>query len=396
MWFRFIASYLLLYMVPLPFGSIMDPLMIWVGRHVFGFGHNVQNVDNGSGDTSYVYVQVFLFIVVSAISAIVWTIADRRRINYTVFSHWLKVIVRCYLAFFLMIYGCGKFAHGQFPEPDMYRLTQTYGESSPMGLAWTFLGYSTGYGIFMGISECIGGILILFRRTLLLGACIAATVTLNVLMINLCFDVPVKLFSAHLLLMSLFLVASEGKRVVGLLLLNKPIPASDPEPVSLKRWMVITGKVVRGLFLLAAPAYFVVLMMEEGEQEPATANVSPLYGAYTVTDHKVNGSVVATSDSTRWDGLVVEKDGYALVRMTNNRKRYCSFDADSTLGVAIVALGRDSTKYPLHFTKQNGELMLSGVLVKDTVSITMTRYPDKKFLLMTRGFHWINEVPFNR
>ena len=54
--------------------------------------------------------------------------------------------------------GCTQTAGG--PPPGMTAaqglaycstLTQTYGESSPMGLAWNFMGYSTGYNLFAAV-----------------------------------------------------------------------------------------------------------------------------------------------------------------------------------------------------------------------------------------------------
>jgi hypothetical protein len=39
------------------------------------------------------------------------------------------------------------------------RLLKPYGESSPMGLLWTFMGYSTGYNLFTGGAEALGGLL---------------------------------------------------------------------------------------------------------------------------------------------------------------------------------------------------------------------------------------------
>jgi len=49
-----------------------------------------------------------------------------------------------------------------------------------------------------------GGMLLLFRRTVTLGAIASAAALLNIVLLNFCYDVPVKLYSAHLLLMALF------------------------------------------------------------------------------------------------------------------------------------------------------------------------------------------------
>src|SRR5262249_32969194 len=41
-------------------------------------------------------------------------------------------------------------------------------------------------------------------------------------------------------------------------------------------------------------------------------------------------------------------------------------------------------------------LSWSGTLGGRTVRIEFERRPAREYLLETRGFHWINEVPFNR
>ncbi|MGY0037489.1 hypothetical protein [Pedobacter sp. NJ-S-72] len=104
----------------------------------------------------------------------------------------------------LIKYGMAKIIKLQFPFPSNYRMIQAYGDSSPMGLAWTFLGFSKGYNLFMGIAEVMG-ILLLFRRTLTIGAIIALMTTANVMAINYFYDVPVKILSTALVLMCIFI-----------------------------------------------------------------------------------------------------------------------------------------------------------------------------------------------
>lgn len=41
-------------------------------------------------------------------------------------------------------------------------------------------------------------------------------------------------------------------------------------------------------------------------------------------------------------------------------------------------------------------LILEGRIATDTVRIGMKKYDIKRFLLISRGFQWINEYPYNR
>ena len=73
-----------------------------------------------------------------------------------------------------------------------------------MRLLWTLMGYSRPYAVFAGLGEVSAGLLLLSRRTSTIGALISFGVMLNVVMLNFCYDVPVKQFSSHLVLAALF------------------------------------------------------------------------------------------------------------------------------------------------------------------------------------------------
>ena len=74
-----------------------------------------------------------------------------------------------------------------------------------MGLVWTYVGQSKAFSAFVGWSEVICGLLLLFRKTTLAGALLSLVVMGNVVVINMCYDVPVKLYSSMLELMALYL-----------------------------------------------------------------------------------------------------------------------------------------------------------------------------------------------
>ena len=55
------------------------------------------------------------------------------------------------------------------------------------------------YEIFAGCAETLGGILLLTPRTTTLGALVCLADMIQVFMLNMTYDVPVKLFSFHLI-----------------------------------------------------------------------------------------------------------------------------------------------------------------------------------------------------
>src|SRR5262249_26281175 len=156
---------------------------------------------------------------------------------YTRLYTWLRVTVCFYLAATMIIYGMAKVIPNQFGvlAPDV--LTTMVGELSRMEMLWTFMAASPSYTIFTGAAEVLGGLLLTCRRTRLLGALLVIAVMVNVVMLNFCYDVPVKMQASHLLAMTLFVAAADLKRLIDFFVLGRsPQPASE-RPLFTTPWL---------------------------------------------------------------------------------------------------------------------------------------------------------------
>ncbi len=317
--FRFVFAYLVLYIFPFPLDQIpyleiasteYEKLWHWivprVGRQVFHVEITVR--PNGSGDTTYNYVQVYCYAVMAAAVAAAWSLLDRRRTDYTGLYRGLRVYVRFYLAAVMVLYGSAKVIKAQFPNPPLDRLLQPFGDASPMGLLWTFMGASESYNIFTGAGELIGGLLLTARRTTLLGALVCFAVMSHVAALNFSYDVPVKLFSMHLLAMSLFLMAPDLGRLARMFVLNRPV-----EPVvfrPLTRWTWVN----RGAILLrtlVVAAFLGLTLYTTNEQRKTFGDLmprSPLHGIWNVEEFEVDGQVrpPLITDAQRWRRVVLD------------------------------------------------------------------------------------------
>lgn len=120
---------------------VLHDLIPWFSKHIIHYNYDFTIYTNGSGDTSYDWVLLLFIFLVSVIGSIIWSILDRKRKSYNTAYYWLVVLVRFYLAFTLILYGAIKVIKLQFPDPSLMRLLQPFGNASPMGLAWTFLGF---------------------------------------------------------------------------------------------------------------------------------------------------------------------------------------------------------------------------------------------------------------
>jgi hypothetical protein len=409
--FRFTFAYLVLYILPFPLGiaggaaSLVRPytdlwnaLVPWVGRHVFQVAITV--LPNGSGDTTYNYVQVFCFLVLAAAAAAVWTLLDRRRPSYPRLYEWLRVYVRFSLATTMIFYGAVKVIKSQFPYPSLERLVQPFGDASPMGLLWTFMGASAGYKVFAGAGEMLGGLLLTARRTTLLGALVCVGVLSNVVLLNFSYDVPVKLFSLHLLAMAVFLAAPDLGRLVNFFVLRRPAAPAELRPLLPWKWPHRAALVLRTVLVVGFVG-FALSRAQEGRKTWGDLRPRPpLYGIWNVEEFAVDGKArpPLVTDEGRWRRVIfLHPQLLAIQHMGDSRQRYALELNAGEHTLSLSKQGEKGRKATLTYREPGpGRLVLEGTWEGQAVRAELRRVDEAQFLLVSRGFHWINEYPFNR
>lgn len=407
--FRFFFLYFIIYIFPFPFGivpginlffqylsNLLWALDKYVADSILQLSYQSYEGANGSGDTTIHYVSFFMCLLFSLMGMVVWSIIDRTRCNYDKLLYWLNVLIRFYLASVLIGYGLIKVFYLQFSFPTTYRLVQSYGESSPMGLLWTFMGYSYAYNVFTGLSEIIGGSLLLFRRTTLLGAVITMAVMSNVVILNFAFDVPVKLFSSHLLLMSVFLMVPYLKRLGDFFIFNVAIESiAHIQHLNRKRVYLAAKILFIGLIVIVN-----VINVSEQMRYVSTIHspeISSLHGAYEVKSFILNEETISpdTLRTQRWNKVVF------------NPKTATIHYMDSASSPWHLNANADNSRIILHswdlgttgsFTTQirDSLLVLEGALDQNKLKVICQKKSEASFLLVDRGFHWVNEFPYNR
>ena len=93
----------------------------------------------------------------------------------------------------------------------------------------------------MGIAE-VAALFLLFRRTVTIGAIITLMTTANVMAVNYFYDVPVKIVSTALVMMTIFLLIPDLKRLFKFFFTGEAVslPAM-PAPEVKKKWLRITA-----------------------------------------------------------------------------------------------------------------------------------------------------------
>ncbi len=404
--FRFFFIYFVLYTFPFPItvfefaypesltAQMWNEPIVWLGKKLFDIEITV--LPNGSGDTTWNYIQVLLFAMISVAGTLIWSIVDRHRPDHRKLYFWLTVLVRYYLAGTMISYGMFKIIKTQFPFPYLGRLVEPYGDSSPMGLLWTFMGYSTAYNFFTGMAEAVGGFLLFFRKTRLLGALICITVMSNVVMLNFTYDVPVKLFSLHLLFMAIFLTVPDAKRLLDFFILNRQPGTVEIAPLWKGTKWFYPYAILKMLFV----GYVVIslIIAVSGYHKQLSGTNAELYGIYEVEKYAINGDTlpVLQNDTKRWKRILVERSGWGSIEYMDQAKIYYRFGADTLNGKVSILSQDSSTVYSFAHKRSGERFYWQGGNKSDSIFLSVKRKDPSEFLLVNRGFNWINEYPFNR
>jgi len=413
--FRFFLLFFLLYMFFNPNGVIpytdnlfnyyilpFHTLIPWLAKHVLRLPKPITVFTNGSGDTTYDYVIILFLAFVSAVGTLIWSITGRNTPHYNKLLYWLTVILRFYVGITMITYGSVKVVKLQFPTPSLSKLIEPLGNMSPMGLAWNYLGLSTGFNYFAGFAELSCGLLLFFRKTTTLGAIMGLVVAGNIMAINYCFDVPVKLLSTFLVLMSLFLLIKDHKRLTNFFFRNREALPANLSPHRFKtKWKNIVLCVIKYALVIYVVFGDLYSAYSSSKQYGDKAKRPPLFGLYKVDYFVKNKDTLPplTTDTLRWSKFIVSQyEGYVQINFMNDSLKYFVIKTD-TIKHTITFNTMADTVHKNHFTytlQKPGVLILNGNWKQDSLHIKLHRYNEKDFPLLKRGFHWVNEYPLNR
>lgn len=411
--FRFVFAYLVLYNLPFPLGEptftdniaqkyddLWQPVVAWVGEHVLHLSYEISFAPTGSGDTTHRYIQALCFLTLAALATLLWSALDRERPGYERLYKWLRLYVRFVLGYTMMVYGASKIIPLQMPAPSLARLIEPYGDSSPMGLLWTFVGASTQFEILSGLAEMLGGVLLILPRTTLLGALVCLADTAMILTFNMCYDVPVKLYSLHLLLMSVFLVAPDLRRLLNLFLLNRGAEAPYSPPLFRRARLERASLVLQVLFGLYLAGLSMYGVYEFAKAAGPYAPKPPLYGIWMVDEFSLDGEArpPLTTDAARWQRVIFQRAKSLTIQPMTGPNQ--TFTLELNEEAKTLSLGKpddENWKASLTFDKSDeGRMTLEGEADGHKIQARLTRFDESTFLLKSRGFHWVQERPFNR
>ncbi|MFI1916139.1 DoxX family protein [Nocardia sp. NPDC020380] len=382
----------------------IDKFVRFVGNHVFRT--EVAPLRKSySGDQAPVWVLICCVIAAATAITAVWSILDRRRTEYIRFHAWFLTFIRLCLGGQLLCYGMAKVIPLQMPRPTLITLLQPYGDFSRAAVLWNQVGTAPVYEMLLGTAEVLGGLLLFSRRTATLGGLVSLVTLLQVFVLNMTFDIPVKLLSFHLVLMCLFILTPQARRLANILVLERySEPATTPRGFRGERANRIAALATAalGIWVLAGGACMAWEGYRiQGDGVPAP----PLYGIWNVSAFTIDDRPLPplTTDEIRWRRVIID------TRTAAYQKKDDSFipavaQVDTAAGTLTLSAPPDTgtaapgrfPPYTYAFTFEQpapDRLTLHGHFENRPVTISLRQQDPADLPLRGNGFHWIQEYP---
>lgn len=406
---RFVFLYIVLYIYPYGFEYIQElttsdisfwqPITIWFGETFLGWEFNKDYLLNGF-DSKYDFSRFLLIACLAIIGAFIWILIDHKfKFDYNEkLNILLKTLLRYHVGLTLIIYGLSKVFMLQFGEMDLDRLENTTGNHTGMRYLWDFMSYSEFYTRTSGWIELIGGALLLFRRTTFIGAFISFVAMANVVLVDIGYDVRVKMFAIHLFLMTILLLGEDIVRMIDFFIRNKPTLPKINESL-------LTGKTSKkiGYFLKGAIlSYFIIscFTIYPDRISRQKNNRFPFMTQYHTVDLFVkNGDTLSSEDATKWknisiNGMSYWPETFNLITSDEKQQRF-TFEVDSVVKQLKFkpTRSKDSTEYVLNYQLGDDKTTtFQGIYLGDTLRVETTYKTFEDYPLTKSRFKWITDL----
>ena len=359
-----------------PYWRLWDPATRWVGTKLLGFAAPAVWHDSGGGDLPYYWSLVIVQLTVAGATATVWTLLSQGTRSSGRLGPALHNGLRFLLGVILLEYGAAKVIPVQFGSPDPSVLATAFGNLPPFQLLWAFMGASPVYTFFAGLMELIPGMLLFFRRTATVGALLAAAALLNVLALNIGYDVPVKLQLLHLLAASAW-VARPGVAYV----INEYRNTIRSTRFRSSAWAgAISGALLIVVLGLNLRENWIV-RRTYGDLAPKP----PLYGAYRVANlSPIQGTL---GPEWQWSTYIVEGSRVALVQLPDGRVIRQRIAIDTSARTIVLTPAGDT----LHYQVTDVGLDIDGRVAGIQLSAHLTRVREAELPLLSQPLRWVNE-----
>jgi hypothetical protein len=364
------------------------------------------------------YYNWLIALLLALVGAIVWGFLKKEQPikEYNQLYYWLRVALRYRLALAIIFTGVVKLFPIQIPEPTLSDFHTPYGNF----LLWKmyYLTNAVSSALYipsLGILEIIGGLFLLNRKTVTIGAGLLIALLTNIVIVNYVYEIGEQVYSSFLLLIALVIILPDVPGLYNLLFLEKTTQYKEFSPIFSKLVYKLRS-VFQVVFLLTITGFTVLTFVSWKDTNypfPKTKGIADIKGVYNVKEFNYKGKILPYSitDSLRWQNVVFEEWNTISIRnnipvkidslkprivfqedakrnyeqLGNSGRHFFSYEHNEKKGkysLKLVDKSDTKLKYTFSLEKRNkNELLLKGIDVKgDSLNITLQRLP-KKYLL---------------
>jgi hypothetical protein len=370
--------------------SLSGPFQ-WIDHYIFHTGYDPVKHLSSPQDNHFGVLFYLVLFVISVTGTIIWTILDTKRPEYIKALYWFRLYLRYVLALVLFFYGIDKVIPVQMPYPNIATLLTPIGENGRYSLLWNFMGISTGYMIMTGFCEIAASLLLMSSRTKVLGFLLAAIVLVNVVALNIFYNVPVKIFSISLLIYDLFLLYPYLAVLGGYFLFGKTSSLVESRYSFEKQWKhrsLIFGLV--GVPLI----FFWIQTRSELHRYRDFQSIrvkERIYDTYAFISKDSPTSLL--TDTIRWRRLLFSGRNDAVIINMQDLRDYYSYDIDPIRKTITFHDNPDTlTWHVFQYTfPRRDQYSLTGKWKGHAVQILMNSVPIDSLRINKEIIKWVND-----
>jgi hypothetical protein len=381
----------------------------WLGQYLFHLtGAAAVIHPSAFADRALDWIAAGLMLVLALVATLSWSLLDetrspaRRRLAYPMLFGWLRWTLRLTIIISIVWYASIKVFPIQIESPSLAVLNERVGDTSPLTMLWTVLGMNHTYELVCGLVELAAVVLLFYRRTALAGAMLALVIMANIVLFDVFFDVPVRLYAGNLLLMTLVLIAPDAPALLRFFWAHRPArPTATWNLSASPRWLRIAAMTFEIVLALTSVKLFTYSYHQTrgelaGERHPAALSGQWHIDSSISADSHEPLPLLSGSGSPQTD-LFLEPSGRVNLRSADRRLwgggRYSAEQHQLTL----VSAMRETLLY--NFTQPDADHLLLTPAPSFTryPAFTLTRVPlPQSYPLYERKPHLVEEWGFER
>ncbi len=320
------------------------------------------------------FILLGLSIIFTFLFVFYWHNQEKKElINSEKIQSWFTTLLRYWIAFLLIDFGFQKIFETNFAY-SFHINDSLVSTLNGTELTWNYFGYSYGMSFILGIFQIIGSVLLLFRRTTLLGVGILFPVVFNIVLINIFYQIGlITLLTSFLILFSLtYLLYQYKVDILGFYNQFKNTLPSVGSNVS---------KTLGRLFCIVFPFLFVLYYNKDVYRS------KKYFGKWKVETMIRNGEIIPDNewqkDTLAWKVIYFEQRGnvfycpnpYMYVDSTSILMKYeYNQKKDALKVISFEKNAKNPDTIPIRINKFNGKSMEWNMIFdKDTLKMKLKK-----------------------